>query len=181
MRVLVSSKFMLVVVCGAVTLLQCGCDSATTPTADIRIQTDQETYALVLDDEINALVLSMRVSYTNPSSRTTYLPKCGKEKPVPVLQKLDSTGWINALSPVCPMILLPPIRVEPRQTYTQAVVLQSSLFPIYPRLSVNEISGTYRLLYKIYETGSRDGQLGDPNIMVPLAARVSNTFQITED
>ena len=134
---------------------------------------------MVLDDEINALVVSMRVSYTNPTGSTTYLPKCGKEKPVPVLQKLDGTEWINAWGPVCQSILVPPIRVEPGKTYTQAVVLRSSLYPnMYPRFSVNEISGTYRLLYRIYETveSRRYG-----NDMVPLAARISNTFQITED
>ncbi len=139
---------------------------------------------MVLDDEINALVVSMRVSYTNPTGSTAYLRKCSNEKPIPVLQKLDSTGWINALEPVCYTRLVPPIRVEPRKTYTQAVALQSSLYPnTYPRFSVNEISGTYRLLYEIYETMEvyGDDQFGPLKNMVPLAARISNTFQITED
>ncbi len=55
MRVHMNNKFMLVVVCGAVTLLQGGCDSSTTPTADIR--TEEERVApqtgtpLTLDDQ----------------------------------------------------------------------------------------------------------------------------------
>ena len=148
------------------------------------IQTDQQVYAVVLDTTLNVdtLVLSIPVSYTNPTHKTVYFVKCGYQQPAPVLQKYEGENWTNALGKVCDLVLTPPVEVEPGETYTQTVVLWSWLYPnLYPQFSVEEIPGTYRLVYRIYETW--DPKRDEPGLgkLFPLEGRISNEFQLTED
>ncbi len=148
------------------------------------IQTDQQVYAVVLDTTLNvdALVLSIPVSYTNPTHKTVYFVKCGYQQPAPVLQKYEGGEWTNALGEVCPLVLTPPVEVTPGETYTQTVLMWSSLRSnSYPQFAVEEIPGTYRLVYRIYETWTPERDEPDLGKLFPLEARISNEFQITED
>ena len=122
------------------------------------------------------------MSYTNPTDKTIYFVKCGYQQPAPVLQKYEGGEWINALGKVCDLILTPPVEVEPGETYTQTVVMWSSLRPnTYPSFGVEEIPGTYRLVYRIYETW--DPERDEPGLgeLFPLDGRISNEFQLTQD
>ena len=146
------------------------------------IQTDHQVYTVALNSTLNSLVLTIPVSYTNPTDKTVYFVKCGHQPPAPVLQKQEGEDWTNALGKVCRLILTPPVEVKPGETYTQTIFFESSLRSnTYPRFSVEEIPGTYRLVYRIYETWApfRD----EPGLgkLFPLEARISNEFQITED
>lgn len=146
------------------------------------IQTDQQVYAVALDSTLNSLVLTIPVSYTNPTHKTVYFAMCGYQQPAPVLQKYERGEWTNALAKVCDLVLTPPVEVEPGETYTQTVVMWSSLRSnSYPQFGVEEIPGTYRLVYRIYETW--DPKRDEPGLgkLFPLEGRISNEFQLTED
>ena len=162
--------------------LRCSSVETATPPQISTIQTDQQVYAVTLDSALNALVLTIPLSYTNPTNKTVYFAKCGHQPPAPVLQKYENEEWTNALGKVCRLILTPPVEVEPGETYVQTVSLASSLRPnTEPRFSVKEIPGTYRLIYRIYETWEPYGEGPGLGKLLPIEARVSNEFEVTKD
>jgi len=170
----------------ALAALACGGGPATGPDArmDRRaaapIQTDRPVYALGPGPS-GGVEVTIGLRYENATGGPAYIPTCHGVHP-PELQKRVGSSWVTVYSPVVLLCLGPPVVVQPGGVYTYAyrVVAYPRGGDMYPQFELDETPGTYRLAWGIYETWTPDGPEPGLGRLLPLAARVSNEFQLTE-
>lgn len=111
---------------------------------------------------------SMTVTFTNNSGREYLLQNSGcvtlDEKPLPRLTYERRTGgrWIDAGGPACPRIFVPPVGLDPGESY-------SVTFRAYV-IAMEFVPGLYRIRFYFSDA---DGQPVPPD-----EQQVSNTFHI---
>jgi hypothetical protein len=159
-----------------------GCSPATLPPgipddpSAPAIQTDRQVYEL--EPHLDSLRLDIAASYTNTTGQTVYPARCGFEPPDFYLEKRSGDAWVLAYAPVCLAVLIDePFEVAANETYTTTLTLLHPHDPnTYPRFEVDELLGTYRLVYRIYRTWEPDGpELGE---LLPKELSVSNEFVV---
>lgn len=138
-------------------------------------QTDSSSYTLRTTTIAYEGVIN--VTYTNRSQVTANFVNCRGGTGVE-LQKLVAGEWKLAWSPVLLLCLSPPI-VVPNAGQHQFAIPVFGGYPesnVFPRFSVAEIPGTYRLVWTNVVANYQDRlPFGDP---LPLEHRVSNQFTI---
>lgn len=144
------------------------------------IQTDRAAYPV--DRRPGGVVdITVVVRYQNATRGPVYLPTCRSVHP-PVLEKRIGSAWVTAYSPVVPLCLGPPVVVQPGQAY--AYTYHVVAFPhggnTYPQFEVDKVPGTYRAVWAVYATWTPSGSEPGLGQLLPLAGRVSNTFEFTQ-
>lgn len=177
-------------------LLLAGCEvvdlSETTHEADVSLRVDEADLPLIRTDQkayvVHAieeerlgrvLELDIEVRYANKSSRTSYLPTCRSVNP-PYLEKWIDGAWVVAFSPTVPDCLGPPVIVTVGETYTYPYQIRAYSGGLNPAFAVDDIDGTYRLVWEIYQTWAPNGSEPGLGALLPLTLRVSNTFHLSE-
>ena len=119
-------------------------------------------------------------TYRNTTGATVYLVNCQGVVHVYLEQRQDGE-WVTAYAPTHLGCISPPIAIAPNETF--ADTLRVRLIPdVHPGMLVDEIEGTYRLVWlrettvHHYDEGGEHGW-GDP---LPLRHRVSNPFALLE-
>lgn len=172
---------------GALALLAAGCGVLEalpfTPDRDVSpgdppIRTHREAYAL--EATPTSYRVEVTATYTNRTGGTVYLQKCGHTPPAFMLQKEVGGEWVDAWRQACALVLVPPVEIAPGESYTTTALVHAARTPnAFPRFEVEEVPGTYRLVFHMLRTWDPDGSspgLGEP---LPLEARVSNPFRLT--
>lgn len=163
--------------CGVLEALPFTSDGNVSP-GDPPVRTERETYAL--EATPTSYRVEVTATYTNRTGGTVYLQKCGHTPPAFTLQKEVGGEWVDAWRQACALVLVPPVEIPPGESYTTTARIHAARTPnALPRFEVEEVPGTYRLVFQMLRTwdphGSRPGL--DPPL--PLEARVSNPFRIT--
>jgi len=141
------------------------------------LRTDRDEYVARTADGVTTLTIGFR--YTNPTNGETYLSGCRGVHP-PWLEKWEGGRWVLAYSPTALHCLDEPVVVPAGGTFDYALEVWAAPrgSNTYPQLEVAEIAGTYRLVWRVFETWTAHS--GTPGLgrEAPLAQRVSNTFRI---
>ena len=144
--------------------------------ADAPIQTDSSVYHVRTTEYFHEIV--MNLSYANPTGGKVYIPTCHGPHP-PALQKRVGEQWVTAYAPVVLLCLGPPVIIEPGETYRYNYRVMAAHRPnTVPRFEVDEIPGTYRLVWHMLGTWTPNGPEAGLGEELPLEQRVSNTFRI---
>ncbi|MGH7490784.1 MAG: hypothetical protein ACREOO_00165 [bacterium] len=145
------------------------------------IRTDKRTYTLSQSGE--TLTGSFDMTYTNQTGDPTHLVTCNGIFSI-LLEKLIDGKWVLAYGSDSPDCLGPIISIEPGRQHTNslkvAAFTPSSEYE--PKFQVDNISGTYRLVWPIYERLNPNGYQEESGWgkLLPLEKRVSNTFEISQ-
>jgi hypothetical protein len=118
------------------------------------------------------------MTFTNRTNGAVYLPVCKGVLP-PHLEKRVNDEWVLAHAPIIPLCLGSPVKIKSGKSYRYIFKMQARL-PTYegPGFYPEEVAGTYRLVWEIYETWTPDKYpLGK---LLPLEKRVSNEFRLSE-
>jgi hypothetical protein len=124
------------------------------------IATDLASYTLTPENQ--RVTVEIEWSYTNTTSKTTFLARCG-DQVIPALDWLKDTGWVVTYAPICPETIAIPAKVRPGQSYSKV-----SRFP----LSTPVPAGTYRLRLPLYAAW-----YPPESQSFPTEQRISNTFE----
>lgn len=143
------------------------------------IQTDREVYKV--ERTATGYTVSIPFVYTNKTGRKVYLPTCNGAHP-PVLEKWVQGAWIEAYASVALMCQGPPKVVAPGDEYchTFEILAHPRGSNWLPQFALNKIRGAYRLVWTIYETWTPNSPEPGLGLVLPLEARVSNTFHFTQ-
>ncbi|HKG95029.1 MAG TPA: hypothetical protein VKA84_24140 [Gemmatimonadaceae bacterium] len=161
----------------------CGAPTAATEADALTpepISADQPEYTVTrgVDGRIE---ITIGLRYVNRTGATTYLPVCGGVHP-PALQKLVRGEWVAAYSPFVDLCLQAPVEVRPGKSYRYSyrVLAWPQGGWSRPYFEIDEIAGTYRAVWTIYETWTPGGPEPGLGRLAPLEGRVSNEFRIVE-
>lgn len=142
------------------------------------IQTDSPIYTYT---EANGLAhVTIRMTYRNTTGGPVFLPMCQGPQP-PRLQKQVGDKWVVAFSPNVLACEETPMAIANNESYqyTFQVIAGMPNTNYLPRFAVNEVPGTYRVLWEVFH-----GAAGEPSHPVitrdqlPTNEEVSNTFQL---
>jgi hypothetical protein len=152
------------------------------------IQTDQSVYTArrgsdsLADGRLYAqyVELDLQLRYTNRTAGEIYLPTCNSVHP-PILEKREAAGWIIAFAPIVQSCLGPPVVLREGQVYEYSYPLRGYLpgSRVHPQFET-ALPGTYRLVWRAYETWTPSSTQGGLGRELPLSARVSNEFRVIE-
>lgn len=160
-------------------LLACGTPSEPSEPSDQLIRTDHAVYELRSTEY--GLEVEIPFTFENRTGRTVYVVNC-HEHTTRLLEKRVDGEWVHAWAGAVPLCLSSPIVIAPEATYrdTLQVFAGNPSNNMFPKFEVQEASGTYRLVwYGVLRNYDHDRQgFGDP---VPLAQRISNTFQLERE
>lgn len=110
--------------------------------------------------------------YTNATGETVHIVNCEGAFGVS-LEKRVGGKWVRAWSNVVPLCLSSPIVVEPGRTHehTLRVSAGRSSSNLHPRFEVEEVAGTYRMVWSgpVHPDGEGGAKL-------PAEKRISNAF-----
>lgn len=135
------------------------------------VATDSVSYGI--RDTADHLVLTIGTTVTNHTESTVYFDTFCNGK----LEKRTHEGWRLAFSLTCRLgsdasALVPLSRGS---SYTHTYRVWANITGGNPRFEVDPISGTYRLVYRLY-TGAE----GNRSQLLPEEERASNTFTLRE-
>ena len=134
------------------------------------IRTDRSVYRLRMTGD--ASVAEVRFEYRNGTNRTVEVPSCQGAHP-PVLEKFEDGEWVVALSYPVLLCLAPPLRIGVGKTHRSTFTIRVFHRPnMYPQFEVEEIAGTYRLVWSLWHAGATEA--------LPLEQRISNTFEVVD-
>ena len=153
-----------------------GCLSVTGPADPPLLQTDALTYELVRDD--SGFTVSIPYTFTNRTGGSVYLPNCRGGFWLH-LEREDEGDWHAAWSPFLLLCLSPPIVIEEDEVWVDTLEVWGGLpgGNVWPRFDVADPAGTYRIVWDDALSSYQDHlPFGRP---LPLAERMSNTFQLT--
>ena len=142
------------------------------------IRTDRSSY--VVNDSAGLSSLTIRMTYTNNTGKTAYLPTCRGPQP-PRLQKQVGDTWVVAFAPTILACEGSPIQVAAGDSYDYTFRILAGMpgTSYAPRWAVNEIPGTYRVLWEIFSdvqgNPARPVTTRNP---LPVDQEISNTFQL---
>lgn len=166
----------------ALALAAAGCSTPRDPGGDdgaSPLRTDRTAYTL--ERTARGLEVDIPFTFTNTTGRTVYVVNCNGIAP-PSLVKREGRDWVTAWSPAVPLCLSPPIVIEAGTTYadTLDVVAGAPGSNVQPQFMVDEVEGTYRLVWGgvVYDYDADRQGFGEP---VPAELRVSNTFVLRLD
>lgn len=163
------------VVAGAILM---GCDTLAGPSeSDPPLQTDRPEYTLHRAD--GALTTEIPFTYTNTTGHAVFVVNCNQSAP-PTLEKRIEGRWETAWTPIVLLCLSLPIVIEPGETYADTLRVNGAdpASDMYPRFRVEEVEGTYRLVWPLvlYNYDPDRQGFGDK---LALKDRISNTFTLT--
>lgn len=142
------------------------------------IRTDRTSY--LVTDSAGLASLTIRMTYTNTTGKPTYLPTCRGPQP-PRLQKQVGDTWIVAFAPTVLACEGQPIQVAAGASYDYTFRILAGMpgTNYAPRWAINEIPGTYRILWEIFGDvqGSPSRPVSTTNPL-PVDQEISNTFQL---
>jgi hypothetical protein len=146
--------------------------------ASTLITTDRESYRVRRTTD--AIEIDIVTTFTNHTSDTVRLHPCGTSQPSFALEKWVDGAWKPAYSQACPaLLMLDPPYVAPHAQRTDTARVRAMLAPnTMPRLEVEPIAGSYRIVYVQAYRSWRPNE--GPGELLPLEQRVSNTFGIEE-
>lgn len=120
--------------------------------------------------------LKINVTLTNFGHQPVFMKLCGSSDPAFQLERRVGEDWQLAFQPVCPMMFRAPRRVESGETVRHV----ANINPLGgPGLSVEEMPGTYRLVYGVAAANGGHSPVS-PERLLPAAERTSNEFTIVE-
>ena len=129
------------------------------------VETEASSYRFT-DEEVTIGVL-----YRNEGKEAVYLDSCGESGVSYVLEKRVGDNWKVVFQPICQLIEMPPVEVEPGGVHAANVEIYNRENPdALPNLEVNKVSGEYRLVLSIRSSG-----VGE---LLPEDRRVSNVFNL---
>jgi hypothetical protein len=166
------------------------------PDTAAALQTDRRVYRLervippqqerprpgVIALELVHDTVAIVVAYQNRSPHPVYLEYCGYDPGSYRLQKRVNGNWVEAYRPICQAVgIEDPFPVDPGEVFADTMTAHhfTGFPPVRPRLEVDSIPGTYRLimvLYTRWHPNARD-RLLDPQARQEVA---SNTFLILD-
>ena len=160
-------------------LAACGSPIGPDSDAEALMVTDSAAYRLrpTWDDGVETTIA---YAYSNRTGRAVSLPNC-RGNVAPDVDKWVNGRWVLAWSSPKDDCLSSPVTIERGQVYRDEV--RVSAWPsgsnIHPQFLVTPITGRYRLVWEdaVWNYDSSGPPWGDP---VPLAARVSNGFDLIE-
>jgi len=157
-----------------------GCSHpAVGPTGGDALRTDRTEY--VADRSGGGVALEIALTFTNPTGGPVNIPSC-HEPYAPLLEKLVGDAWVTAYAPPQLLCLGVPVVVPAGGTLPYRFRIEG--FPrgsnSFPQFEVQDVPGTYRLVWHIFEGDGSGYATGGPAAELPLEQRVSNTFRITE-
>ncbi len=140
------------------------------------LRTDRSEYVITRSDRL--IEVTIGLTYLNNTGAPVYVPICRAPYP-PDLEKHVNEHWLNAYSPGVLRCLERPLSIEAGATYRFTYRVAGGLpgSNIGPKFKVQPIAGTYRAVWGLYSKRLPDGSVTD---LLPLAARVSNTFELRE-
>jgi hypothetical protein len=147
-----------------------GGDLTGDPLEDVALRTDRLRYHFK-DQHFEIVAV-----YTNPSARTIYLYRCGREPAALSVEQRVDDAWVEVMPWDCPALGWPePYALAPGETFTDTLRLfhpGSGTGFFRPRY----LPGEFRLVIEAFERWDT----GDPGARVPLpkVARTSNSFVI---
>jgi hypothetical protein len=139
-------------------------------------RTDSAAYTLVS----TPMGLEARVAYvfTNPTDGPAHFVNCRGQTGLR-LEKAVGGGWVRAWSPALLACLSPPIVVGPGERYEGVVhvLAPDPAGNVYPKFEVDEVPGTYRIVWEqvLRSYDDRQHPFGEP---LPLPLRISNPFEL---
>lgn len=124
----------------------------------------------------DGIELDIPYVYRNVTGDSVYFINCNGII-IPSLEKRTGDTWSSVWSGATPACLSPPVVVPPDGEYTDTVRVLSGP-NMYPRLSVADLEGTYRLVWHGVVHSYREdvAQFGTP---LPQAERTSNQFTLS--
>lgn len=184
-----SDRLLRLAVALLIAVVPVACGGSATPTgaaavvgpagASAPIRTDRAEY--VADRTGGGVALDIAIRFTNPTDGPTWLSTCHGTYP-PAMEKLVGGSWVRAYEPPALFCLGIPIVVPAGGTHDEVFMVRASArgSNTYPQFELEQIPGTYRLVWEIYQgDGSELARLETPRLL-PFEQRVSNTFTITE-
>ena len=143
-------------------------------------QTSQHSYTLKIGRHMYKLPLT--VTYTNHSNDSVYLTRyCGEDSPPEfALEKWDGSSWniVLGIPIACEGVGgIPPITVAPGASYVMKLVAEGYKSRNAQNFGGTAIPGCYRLIFSAYTTTSKNDSY-DPQNLVPLSQRASNSFRL---
>ncbi len=155
-----------------------GSDTAGDPGGGAPITTDADSYTLAPPS--GPATLSIVATYTNDTDQVVFIEPCGGGAPFSLQKQVDGQ-WQLAYSPICPMILVPPLEIAAGESYTDTLEIREPREAnVAPSFSVAPIAGTYRLVYSIYGTWTGDTPGAGLGEQLSEERRVSNEFEVRE-
>ena len=148
------------------------------PAESPMITTDRQSYQV--RRTANGIEVDIVTTFTNHTNDTVRLHPCGQSQPAFTLEKWVDGAWRPAYTQVCPAMLnLNPPTVMPHAARTDTARVRAMTGAnAAPRLEVDSIAGTYRLVYaQAYRTWRPNEGPGD---LLPLEQRVSGAFRLEE-
>lgn len=146
---------------------------------DGTLVTDRPTYAVAMT--ASEVRFDVGVQYTNHSEGRRYIPVCKRPEPPCVDRWSRREGWKVALCPVVPMCQDPAIVVEAGRSVSLRFVLTGYRNGAEPEFRSEQVSGTYRLRWRVYRMAAgrgRDAGAG-PGVLEPDPIEVlSNSFTV---
>jgi hypothetical protein len=145
-------------------------------TAGPALQTEHDVYKA--GDARDILALDIGLHYTNRTARPRYLTGCWGPEP-PVMEKLVEGRWVAAYGPVSFACRGPDITIEPGATCDYEYKVRAARKGQWvPSLRVDEVPGTYRIRWRIFDTLERLDHPPWLGHLVPEQESISNTFRI---
>jgi hypothetical protein len=116
------------------------------------------------------------LAYTNPLRRAVAVPACHAPYR-PLLQKFENGEWVDAFRTIELMCITSPLVIAGGATHEFRFAVRAGRpADVAPRFEVEEIPGTYRLVWAVGLHDRRaDNGVGAP---LPFEQRVSNTFEL---
>jgi hypothetical protein len=143
------------------------------------IQTSMRAYSMEPMGMGNRLTIV--ATFRNRSTAPIYLERCGSDGPTYALEKQAGDQWASAAAPVCQLIGAAPIVVPPGESRTDTLRLLDLSAPnAAPRFQIHPIRGTYRLVYDAFARIVEEPPITRPTDRLPIEARVSNRFEVTQ-
>ena len=145
------------------------------------IRTEKQNYTLSQSGE--TLALSINMTYTNRTFKPTFLLTCNGAFSM-VLEKSVDGNWVQAYGSAAPDCLGPVLTIKKngQHHYTLNVLAFIPSSENSPKFQVDNVSGTYRLVWTVYKTLNPEGYqpASGWGPLLPLEQRVSNNFEIAQ-
>lgn len=162
----------------ALVLALTACESTTSldRTTEPAIRTDAAAYEVDAGPE--AWSVEIPYTFTNRTDAAVYLAHCNDAVELR-LDRWHDGDWVEVWSPKMPLCLSVPVPIEAGETFPDTVhfVAGRPGSDVWPQLPVDDIDGTYRLVW----TGIvADYETTTGGVTVPLAHRTSNPFELRD-
>jgi hypothetical protein len=143
---------------------------------DLSIRSDRETY--VVERTELGYRIDLPFTLRNEGDVTVYVANCA-DVMASRLEKRVGDSWVTTLTPPVPTCLSIPTPIRPGETLSNTVHLFAA-YPenaVLPKLQVEGIEGTYRVVFEWIITSPDDPPRKRQTIL-PESQRASNTFRL---